>query len=91
MNILQNVKFCPPVTFDGLAGTLTTSRKGSLGGIFYACSIPYLLTKVKPLNHTITTQLPERSADALGNAFQKHCGFYGQRGIRIATLLSRKE
>ena len=59
--------------------------------IFYACSIPYLLTKVKPLNHTITTQLPKRSADALGNAFQKHCGFYGQRGIRIATLLSDNE
>ena len=36
--------------------------------IFYACSIPYLLTKVKPLNHTITTQLLERSAAALGNA-----------------------
>ena len=30
IHILQNVKFCPPVTFDGLAGTLTTSREGSL-------------------------------------------------------------
>ena len=60
IHILQNVKFCPPVTFDGLAGTLTTSRKGSLGGICDAYFHPRAganilsLSAAKSRGHTVS-------------------------------------
>ena len=50
IHILQNVKFCPPVTFDGLAGTLTTSRKGSLGGICDAYFHPRAVANILSLS-----------------------------------------
>ena len=52
--------------------------------IFFACTLPYLITKVQPLGHMMTSSLPERSANAIRKAFL-------QQGIRISALLSDNE
>ena len=59
--------------------------------IFFACTLSYLITKVQPLDHIMTSLLPERSATAIRKAFLRHIGFYGQWGIRISALLSNNE
>ena len=56
--------------------------------IYFACTLPYLITKVQPLDHIMTSLLPERSATAIRKTFIKHIRFYGRRGIRISALLS---
>ena len=42
--------------------------------IFLACILPYLITKVQPLDHIMTSLLPERSANAIRKAFLGHIG-----------------
>ena len=59
--------------------------------IYFACTLPYLITKVQPLDHIMTSLLPERSATAIRKTFIKHIRFYGRRGIRISALLSDNE
>ena len=55
--------------------------------IVFACTLPYLITKVQPLDNIMTSLLPERSANAIRKAFLRHVGFYSQRGICISALL----
>ena len=59
--------------------------------IFFDCTLPYLITKVQPLDHIMTSLLPERSTTAIRKAFIRHIRFYGRRGIRISALLSDNE
>ena len=58
---------------------------------FFACTLPYLITKVQPLDHIMISLLPERSSNAIRKAFLRHIGFYSQRGILISALLSDNE
>ena len=37
--------------------------------VFFACTLPFLITKVQPLDHIMTSLLSERSATAIRKAY----------------------